>query len=136
MAENGVKPSIIALVLCDNIYHDADDKTALVGLFNSIYAPAFPAKHPRLAVFVSVTGIRPKMTAKLDIVFGETDQPIVTAKGGFKKDVNPLTVVDMEFMLGDVIFPEPGRYVVRFFGNEHLLAMRRFDVHHRQGGTS
>lgn len=136
MAGNGVNPSIIALVVCDNIYVEQGGKTALVGLFNSISASTFPAMHSRLAIFVSLTGVRPKTTAKLDIVFGETDQPIVEATGGFGKEINPLTVVDMTFILRNVIFPQPGPYFIRFFGNEHPLATRPFAVLQQQGGPS
>jgi len=121
------KPAIIALVLCDNIYTEPSGKSALVGLFNGISAGSFPAKHPRLAVFVSMTDVHPGSAGTLDIVHGETDNPIVEAKGEFQ-EVERTDVVDMSFILNNVTFPEPGLYFIRFFVNGHCLVQRPFDV--------
>ncbi len=123
-----VKPAIIALVVCDNIYREPGGKTALVGLFNRLTAHKFPIMHPRMAVFVSVTGVRRGSTAKLDIVHGENDRLVVAAEGPFPKEADPVSVVDMSFILNNVVFPEPGTYYIRFWGNEHLLVMRPFVV--------
>ena len=48
--------------------------------------------------------------------------------GPFPEEVNPVAVVDMHFILRNVTFPEAGRYFIRFWGNEHLLVMRPFDL--------
>lgn len=132
MAASLVLPSIIALVVCDNIYTEPGGKNALVGLFNGITAESFPARHPRIAVFVSLTGVRPKTTGKLDIVHGETDEPIIEAKGTFGDQIGPTDVVDMSFLLDNVIFPKPGTYFIRFFGNEQPLVLRPFNVNQRK----
>lgn len=126
MAKQQIKPTPIALIVCDNIYQEPGGKTALVGLFSRIAARRFPATHPRMAVFASVTGIRKGSTAKLDIVHGENDRVVVSAEGPFPKDADPVSVVDMSFILNNVVFPEAGVYYLRFWGNEHVLMMRPF----------
>jgi len=104
-----VKAAPIALVLCDAIYQDpVGGKTTLVGLFNNIAATKFPIAHPRLAVFASVTGLREGSHAKLEIIHGETEQPIVSASGPFPKETMPLTVADLNFVFNNVVFPEEG----------------------------
>ena len=124
-----IKPTPIALVVCDTIYQEpASGKTALVGLFNGILASSFPVRHPRMAVFASVTGLRDGSHAKLDIVHSETEQCIVSAQGPFPGGPAPVTVVDMNFVFNNVVFPEEGTYYVRFWGNDHLLLMRPFEV--------
>ena len=124
-----VKAAPIALVLCDAIYQDSiGGKTALVGLFNNIAAHKFPVVHPRLAVFASVTGLREGSHAKLEIVHGETEQPIVAANGPFPKGATPLTVADLNFVFNNVVFPEEGTYWVRFWVNDHPLMQRPFQV--------
>lgn len=128
MAQEKVKPTPIALVVCDNIYQEQGGKTALVGLFSRIAAQKFPVRHPRMAVFASVTGLRKGSTAKLEIVHAEDDQVIVSAEGPFPEDADPVSVVDMSFILNNVVFPEPGIYYLRFWGNQHLLMMRPFTV--------
>lgn len=124
------KPTPIALVVCDNIYQEPGGKTALVGLFNSIGAHTFPVTHSRMAVFASMTGVRNKSIAKLEIVHGETDQTIIEAKGLLPVEDDPVGVVDMNFIFNNVVFPESGTYYIRLWGNDHLLLMRPFTVTH------
>lgn len=124
-----VKPAPIALIVCDTIYQEQPaGKTALVGLFNGIHAVSFPATHPRMAVFASMTGVREGSTAKLEIVHAETDHSVVSVEGPFPGKVAPTTVVDMNFVLDNVTFPEEGTYYIRFWANGHLLLMRPFEV--------
>jgi hypothetical protein len=124
-----VKPTPISLVVCDNIYQEQPaGKTALVGLFSGIFATSFPATHPRMAVFVSVTGVREESTAKVEIVHAETEKAVISVEGPFPGKFSPTTVVDMNFILSNVTFPEEGTYFIRFWANDHLLVQRPFDV--------
>lgn len=123
-----IKPTAIALVVCDNIYSEPGGKTALVGLFNGISAHKFPVLHPRMAIFASVTDLREGSTAKIEIVHAETDTVVVAAGGPFPGGVSPLTVVDMNFIFNNIVFKEEGTYYVRFWANEHLLMMRPVQV--------
>ena len=125
---SSVKPTPIALVVCDNIYSEPGGKTALVGLFSGIAASSFPARHPRMAVFASLTGLRSHATAKLEIVHAETEDVIVSAQGPFPDRYTPLTVVDINFIFNNVVFPSEGTYYIRFWANEHLILMRPFEV--------
>lgn len=128
-----VKPTPIALIVCDNIYQEPGGKIALVGLFSSINAHAFPVKHPRMGVFASVTGVRKGSTAKLELVNAESDQIIVSAAGPFPSGADPVSVVDMHFIFNNIVFPEPGLYYLRFWGNEHLVMMRPFTLQQIKG---
>lgn len=123
-----VKPTAIALVVCDNIYTEPGGKTALVGLFNGISAHSFPVRHPRLAIFASLTGLREGSQAKIEIVHAETEEVIVATHGPFPPDFSPITVVDMHFIFGNVVFQKEGTYYIRFWANDHLLMMRPFEV--------
>ncbi|MDO8631409.1 MAG: hypothetical protein Q7R41_13050 [Phycisphaerales bacterium] len=124
-----VKPTPIALIVCDAIYQEPGGKSALVGLFSNIvsFTPP-PIKHPRLAVYASVTGLREGSHTKLEIVHGETERVIVSAKGPFPKGATPLAIADLHFVLNNVVFPEVGTYFMRFWVNDYLLIMRPFEV--------
>ena len=122
------KPAPIAVVICDIVYSESGGKTALVGLFNRITASRFPATHPRLCVYASATDIRPNTLFKLDIVHSETDHVVVTLEGPPPEETTPLTICDVTFDLRNLVFPEQGRYFVRFWGNEDILIERPFDV--------
>lgn len=124
-----VKPTPIALVVCDSIYAEQPGgKTALVGLFNGIACQSFPTRHPRMAIFASLTDLRDGSSAKVEIVHAETDKVIVAAEGGFPSGYTPLTVVDLHFVFNNVVFTEEGTYYIRFWANNHLLMMRPFQV--------
>ncbi len=123
-----VKPNLIALVVCDNVYKEPDGKLALVGLFSRVYASTFPVVHARMVVFVSVTGLRKGSTGKVEIVNAETDQVVVSTGGDFPGDENPLAILDMTFFLRNIVFPSPGTYFINFWGNEQILASRPFFV--------
>ncbi len=130
---NTIKPSPIALVVCDNVYKEPGGKTALVGLFNDIRARAFPACHPRMCVYVSVTDVRPMTKIKLDIVHGETDEPVAVLNGGIPEGTSPTTICDFQFLLENVAFKQPGRHFIRFWANGHLLLQRPFEVTKTEG---
>lgn len=126
-------PSPISLVVCDNIYTESSGKTALVGLFNRITATKFPAKHPRICVYASVTDIRSDTKFKLDMVHSETEHSVMSLAGPAPGGATPLTICDMTFELKNLVFPEPGRYYIRFWGNDQLLLQRCFDVSEAPG---
>lgn len=121
-------PTPIALVLCDNVYRDRHGKQALVGLFHEIYAQRFPAIHPRMCAYVSITSIRPNTNCSLDIVHAETDATVMELSGPAPKDIGPNEVWDVVFEFPPVTFPEAGQYYVRFLGNNQVLMQRRFHV--------
>lgn len=122
------RPSPIALVVCDNIYQEPGGKTALVGLFNTIRARNFPVTHSRLCVYASVTDVHPKTLFKIDIIHAETDEPVAAMQGPPPDGTTPLSICDMHFVLSNVSFKEPGRYYIRFHGNDHVLLQRPFEV--------
>ncbi len=123
-----IKPVPIALVVCDNVYTEMTGKTALVGLFNQITAAKFPAKHSRICVYASATDIHKNTAFKLDIVHSETEHVVVSLEGPSPEKVTPTMVCDMTFDLRNLLFPEPGLYHIRFWGNESLLVQRPFKV--------
>ena len=86
MSTEFATPTGIALVLCDNVYHDSHGKRALVGLFNQITSTDFPAVQPRMCVMVSLTSLRPQTECKLDIVHSETEEPVVEMGGPLPQD--------------------------------------------------
>ena len=126
------KPSPIALVVCDNVYKEASGKTALVGLFNRIIASKFPATHPRLCVYAAVTDIHPNTRFRLTIVNAETDHKVAGLSGPVPDNISPTSICDFDFSLQGLTFPEPGRYYIQFWGNDHLLLQRPFEVEQTQ----
>lgn len=45
-----IKPSLNFTIICDDIRQEMGGKLSLMGLFENIYVPTFPAVHPRIAI--------------------------------------------------------------------------------------
>lgn len=56
MATKKIKPRLLYTILCDDVRQELGGKFSLMGLFESIYANAFPAVHPRFAIVNEWTG--------------------------------------------------------------------------------
>ena len=120
-------PTPLALVICDNVYADQKGKRALIGLFNRIASSAFPARHPKVCVFVSVTSLHAQTQCRLDVVAADTDDTIFATEGQLVGD-SPNTICDLVFEIDGIAFPRPGKYYFRFFGNDEIIVQRPIDV--------
>ncbi len=56
MGSTKIKPRLSYTLLCDDVRQELGGKFSLMGLFESIYANAFPAVHPRFAIVNEWTG--------------------------------------------------------------------------------
>ncbi|MCX7914998.1 MAG: hypothetical protein N3A53_01670 [Verrucomicrobiae bacterium] len=121
-------PIGLAIVICDQIIEDKlTHKKSLIGIFNQIATPTFPCRHPRMAVFVSLTEGRGPYEVRLRIVHEETNTSIGEVKGQIQfADVN--AVAELNFELLNVAFPHPGLYSIEFYCNDALVLERRFHV--------
>lgn len=119
-----------ALLVCDSIITDQHtQKKTLVGLFNQIISHTFPVRHPSMAIFASMSNGMGEVPCELAI--GKYDGPdfhsYVSANGNIRfKD--PMQVVEIGFILQNVVFPEPGNYCIRLLANQELVNERRFSV--------
>lgn len=124
------KPSAIALVVCDALYQEPSGKAALIGLFNRLVAAKFPATHPQMCVYASVTDVHPGTKFRLIVEHAENGQKVAELIGGPapEADMNPTTILDLRFILQGLTFPEAGRYYIQFWANDNLLLQRPFDA--------
>ena len=127
---NQPAPVGVAIVICDLIIDDKlTNKKSLIGIFNQIGTQNFPYRHPQIGVFVSVTEGRGECTARLRIVHNENDRVVAEVNGNLQfTDVN--AVVELNFNLVGLVFPEPGPYSIEFYCDDALVLERRFDVIH------
>ncbi len=123
-------PVGIAIVICDQIIEDKlTGKKSLIGIFNQIATQNFPCRHPQICVFVSLTEGRGQCAARLRIVHDESDHVVAEVKGNIQfPDVH--TVVELNFSMVGLVFPEPGVYSIEFYCDEAIILERRFTVSH------
>ena len=122
------KPMGIALMLCDQVISEArTNKKSLIGVFNNIAASAFPCRHPRLCVFVSITGGHGKTKTDVRCVNEDNGTTLFGASGEVRFP-HPNHVVEAVFEFNNVTFPGPGLYCIEVLGNDELVLQRRFTV--------
>jgi hypothetical protein len=123
-------PTGLAIVICDQIIEDKlTGKKSLIGIFNQIATQNFPCRHPQICVFVSLTEGRGQCAARLRIVHDESNHLVAEVKGNIQfPDVN--MVVELNFNLVGLTFPEPGMYSIEFYCDDAIILERRFTVSH------
>jgi hypothetical protein len=123
-------PSGLAIVVCDQIIEDKlTGKKSLIGIFNQIGTQNFPCRHPQVCVFVSLTEGRGRCGARLRIIHDESNHVVAEVKGNIEfSDVH--VVVELNFNLVGLVFPEPGTYSIEFYCDDALVLERRFNVIH------
>jgi hypothetical protein len=124
------KPSPVglAIVICDLIIEDKHThKKSLIGIFNQIGALQFPCRHPRMAVYVSLTEGRGQYDVRLRIVHEESGQAVGEVHGQIQfADIH--AVAELNFDLMNLAFPQPGLYSIEFYCDDALVLERRFQV--------
>ena len=123
-------PTGMAIVICDQIIEDKlTGKKSLIGIFFQIATQNFPCRHPQVCVFVSLTEGRGQCAARLRIVHDESDHVVGEVNGNIQfPDVH--TVVELNFNLVGLVFPDPGLYSIEFYCDDALVLERRFHVTH------
>lgn len=119
-------PYPLAMVVCDAIHADpGTGKMTILGTFSAIFAPSFPAVHPQISVYLSVTDGRGTVPLNLRLVdANEEREPVFSVEAPIPF-ADPLSVVELRFLFQGVVFPEPGEYRIQVFaGAEHLIERR------------
>ncbi len=133
MAAAPPPPVLLAILVCDTVIEDRDtNKKSLIGLFDRITAEGVPVQHPSLNLFISLTNGHGVAEGALRVIKSDTDEALTELSGPIEFP-DPMTVVEMVFVLRDLVFPEEGEYRFQFFCNDVLLGERRFVVEVDEG---
>ena len=76
MAHVKVKPTLGYTILCDDVRQEMGGKFSLMGLFESIYANAFHAVHPRFAIVNEWTGGKGEFKVRVRLLAPDREQVI------------------------------------------------------------
>jgi hypothetical protein len=128
MATEKPSPLGLAIVVCDQIIEDKHtNKKSLIGIFNQIATNSFPCRHPKMCVFVSLTEGRGSCAARLRIAHEQRQDAVAEVKGQIHfPDIH--AVVELNFDLVGLVFPQPGLYAIEFYCDDALILERRFHV--------
>jgi len=121
-------PAPLAMVICDDVIDDRrTGKKSLIGIFSNIYAQKVPCSHARLNVFLSLTeGIGDYDMKVRCVKVGEEKE--IMSMGGPIKFANPNQIVEFNFEILGLIFPDYGDYRFEILCNNKPVIARKFIV--------
>ena len=128
MSPDAPPPVLLAILICDTIIDDRrTNKKSLIGLFNQITAVEVPVQHPSLHLFVSLTNGHNVAEGIVRVVESDSDE-VLSEMSGEIEFPDPMAVVELDFAIHDIVFPDEGEYRFQIICNDVLLGERRFVV--------
>ena len=124
---------VLAINICDTIIRDQmTNKVSLIGLFSTIWAPSFPCRHPKMHIYIALTGGHGKYTMEVKLVKAADGSPVMGMEGPVAFQ-NPLQVAEVNLEWRNVEFKEPGEYVVEVLCDGNPVGRRKFGVQQTGG---
>ena len=124
-------PACLAMIICDHIWQDpATGKRTILGTFNELCSPTFPAIHLNLAIYVSLTEASGTMSFRTRIVDVNDERAPVFEANETLKFPGPQAVMDFDIKIETLEFPEPGDYRIQLFVGGEFITERKMMVHH------
>jgi len=117
------KPQLLVWLICDAVHIDpATGKHTLLGVFSNIRVRQFPAAHPRMVWFLTVTDV-PVGEHILRIRFGPNMEDMKTLLEQPFKSQNPAHRINLINEIQNLTFSQPGEHsIIVEVGDEPVLA--------------
>src|SRR5216684_2597000 len=106
--------------ICDYAFPGQNGKPCIIGIFDRIGAPAFPAAHPLMAIAIQLRGTAHEMIP-IKIELGRPNGDVLVKMEG-QIVVNEGGGAFINFNLVNTQFPEAGRYTVKVSSTGKTLA--------------
>ena len=121
------------MLVCDQVIKDQTTKKAsVIGIFDRMFASAFPATHARLSVYVSVRDAIGEYRLRLEMV--RTRDEMTVGRGDAQVIVTDrFEPAEWVFELVSLTFEEPGQYEFRLWANDRYVGSKSFSVLQLQG---
>lgn len=123
-------PMLNAMLICDQTFQDeATGKVTLVGVFETVRAYHFPARHGRLCVYAKITDLQGEYRFRLELT--QLEELMVVGQGSFTATFGDrMAAAELSFQLLDVHFERPGRYEFRLYANDRWVGSKTVSVAH------
>ncbi|KMQ51177.1 hypothetical protein CHISP_1883 [Chitinispirillum alkaliphilum] len=124
-----MKPIILAMVICDYYYRDANTgKSILSGTFSSINSASFPSKHGNCAVYVALTDVATGGKAQLEFRREGGGFSMQLPSWNVETPKNRRAVVEIGGNINGLPLPEEGDYEFVLKWNDQEIAQRRLSA--------
>ena len=122
-------PSIKAMLICDQIIHEhGTNKKSLIGIFQDIHLQKFPARFPRIGVYINLTDAHGTYVLDLKLLSTKDGKEIGRGTTPPVEIDSPLRTCEFALQIQNLMFPEPGVYEFQLHVNEDLLGTKSFRV--------
>ncbi|TGL75423.1 DUF6941 family protein [Leptospira levettii] len=101
-------PVVQAILFADRIIEEKNGKKGIIGTFDTIYSPSFPALAFPWGVYVAITGVTSKVQFSLSLK-GKSPNPLIHLKGELN-GTNAEALIELPLNFENIQFPEPGNY--------------------------
>lgn len=121
-------PILNAMLICDQTFQDEQSgKMTLVGVFETVRAYQFPARHGRLCVYAKLADVQGEYRLRLELV--QLEELKVVGQGQFGATFSDrMTPVELSFQVLDTVFERAGRYEFRLFANDRWVGSKTLSV--------
>lgn len=113
------RPKVRAFLFCDAVVKDsASGKTTLVGIFDRVIAPSYPATCGEFVVHLRLTDLNGSYD--FEVVVLTPDLATVVGRIRFQSGItvkSPLQLLELAALAGGLRLPVLGRYAVRLMYN-------------------
>lgn len=128
MAQPSVVPMAKALWICDGTIGFPNQKTDVMGLFNSISPQQFPYFHPRFVAFAQLSGGLGNVTCNIDVTYAATGQLLHSSNVRVLNFANRDQTIQLAQTIAACSFPQPGIYLVELFCNGKWVADTKLEL--------
>lgn len=120
------KPQLLALLLCEQAFQQVGSGNwCIIGVFDTLNAPAFPFTLPQLAVYVALSDFAGD--AMVELVIRDQEGAVVKAVRG-KIPPIPMGLFQHVFPFTGIEIRSPGVHTLELLAGGELISLRSFGV--------
>lgn len=121
-------PMALAVLLCDEVLKSATGKNSLIGVFDKINCPGFPAQHQSLWVYAKLADGAGKYSVRIKYVDVEGNKTLLNIVAPLAIDWKQGNTFDVSIRQVGLPMPHAGRYEFQIFLNDNFVGMAAFEA--------
>jgi hypothetical protein len=123
-----IVPFAKALYLCDGHLGFANQKTDLVGIFNSIRAPSYPHVQQHFVIFSQLIGGLGQVPFYFDVTLSQTEQLVHTTNRHVANFPRRDQLIQLAYTMRGCRFRVPGVYLIELYCDGQWVADTTLDL--------
>jgi hypothetical protein len=128
MPSPSIVPVAKTIYLCDGAIGFPDQKTDIIGLFNSIRPPQYPHVQQQFVIFAQLSGGLGQVPFYIDIRHAATGQLVHSTPARLLKFAHRDQVIQLSYTVHGCPFTQPGVYLVELLCNAQWVADTKVDL--------